>query len=196
MIVTINDLLIKYSNYADPYGKIKREVDGKSLFPLVKGLYETNISTPGYFLSSSIYGPSYLSFEFALSYHGLIPEKVVIYTSATYRKNKKKEYKNRFGLYRYRDVPKKAYPYGIKVEIINGYSILIATPEKAICDMLYICAPQKSVNDLKHLLFEDLRINIDGFSKLNKAEFKIISTLYKAKNLQLLEKILEEVIQI
>lgn len=196
MIVTINDLLIKYANYADPYGKIKRDVDANSLFPLVKGLYETNSSTPGYYLSSSIYGPSYLSFEFALSYHNLIPEKVVIYTSATYSKNKKKEYINKFGLYRYRDVPKKAFPYGIKVDIINDYSVLMATPEKAICDMLYICETQKNVNNLKLLMFEDLRINIDGFSKVNKEVLKNICTLYKSQNLKLLHKILEGEIQI
>src|SRR5690554_7511413 len=91
MIVTVNDLLIKYKDYKDPYGKIKREVDNKNIFPLIKGIYETDEATPGYFLSSYIYGPSYLSFQYDLSYHGLIPERVVAYTNATFGKNKRKE---------------------------------------------------------------------------------------------------------
>lgn len=196
MILTIEDLLIRYDAYADPYGKIKREVDSGNLFPLVKGLYETSSLTPGYFLSAYIYGPSYLSFEFALSYHGLIPEKVVVYTSATYGKNKKKEYKNKFGLYRYRDVPKKAYPYGIKAEFIDNYSILIATPEKAICDKLYIYEPQKDINALKYLLFEDLRVSKAEFIKLNMNEMIFLCSLYRSKNINLLRKMLQEGINI
>lgn len=191
MILTISDLLIKYADYSDQYGKIKRDIDSKKLFPIVKGLYETDRLVPGYFLSSYIYGPSYLSFEFALSYYGLIPEKAVVYTSATYGKNKKKEYKNIFGLYRYRDVSNKAFAYGIKVKLVKGYSILIASPEKAICDMLYISAPQKNIKDLKYLLFNDLRINYDDFIKLSKEKFLFLCGLYKTKNIHLFEKMLQ-----
>lgn len=43
---------------------------------VVKGIYETNSDTAGYLLAGSIYGPSYLSFDFALSYYGMIPEAV------------------------------------------------------------------------------------------------------------------------
>jgi len=46
------------------------------LFKIVNGLYETNPYTPPYLLSGTIYGPSYISFEYALSIHGLIPEKL------------------------------------------------------------------------------------------------------------------------
>lgn len=192
MVVTINDLLIKYKDYKDPYGKIKREVDKNNIFPLVKGIYETDEKTPGYYLSSYIYGPSYLSFQYALSYHGLIPERVVVYTNATFGKNKKKEYKNKFGLYLYRDIPKSAYPYGIKVEIINNYSISIATPEKAICDMLYITSPHNNIKELEVLLFEDLRIGYDDFYNLNFENMLFIARKYKSKNIRLLEKLLEK----
>ena len=43
-----------------------------------------------YYLADSIYGPSYLSFEFALEYHSLIPKAVHQFTSATFEKNRKK----------------------------------------------------------------------------------------------------------
>jgi len=44
------------------------------LVSIIRGLYETDKNTPGYYLVGSIYGPSYLSFEFALGYHSLIPK--------------------------------------------------------------------------------------------------------------------------
>lgn len=192
MIVTVKDLLIKYKDYKDPYGKIKREVDKKNIFPLVKGIYETDEKTPGYYLSSYIYGPSYLSFQYALSYHGLIPERVVSYTNATFGKNKRKKYENKFGLYLYRDIPKTAYPYGIKVEIINNYSISVAIAEKAICDMLYISMPQKNIKEIEHLLFEDLRIDYDEFYNLNFEKMLFMAKHYKSKNMRLLEKLLKK----
>ena len=61
----------------------------KKLFKVINGLYETNENTPGYLLSTSIYGPSYISFEYALYFYGLIPERVDTITCATYNKKKK-----------------------------------------------------------------------------------------------------------
>lgn len=101
MVKTINELLILYENYKDPYGKISREIKNNNLIRLVKGLYETDKNIPGYYLSTYIYGPSYLSFEFALSYHNLIPERVYVYTSASFNKNKRKIYENYFGTFTY-----------------------------------------------------------------------------------------------
>ena len=78
--------------YAWPAHKLNRKVKSGELIPIVKGLYEDDSSVPGYLLAGSIYGPSYLSFEFALSFYGMIPEAVYTFTSATYDKKKKKMY--------------------------------------------------------------------------------------------------------
>ncbi|MDA3932080.1 MAG: hypothetical protein PF513_05015 [Tenericutes bacterium] len=189
MIKSINDLLVKYNEYSDPLGKIHRELKKENLYTVVKGLYETDRNTPGYFLSAYIYGPSYLSFEYALYYHGLIPEKVVVYTSATFQKRKSKKYKNTFGVFTYRDIPKSAYPYGIKIHVINGYSYFIATKEKALCDRLYIAPPQTSMKALKYLVFDDLRIDEDEFYDLNIEEILFLCDKYKSTNIKLLRKI-------
>ena len=45
------------------------------VFPITRGLYETDPNVPGYLLAGSIYGPSYISFEYALGYYGMIPEE-------------------------------------------------------------------------------------------------------------------------
>jgi len=192
MIMTMLDINEKYKNYSDILGKVNREVKKGNLIAVVKGLYETDKNTPGYLLASYIYGPSYLSFEYALSYHGLIPEKVVNYTCATFGKNKSKTYSNMFGNYAYRDVPKAAYPYGIEVYIQEGYSYFVATKEKAICDILYIKKPQTSMKRIKTLLFDDLRIDIEEFYKLDKDELLSLCSLYRSKNISLLKKIIEK----
>ena len=191
MIVTISDLKEKYKNYSDINGKIKRDVANKILFPVVRGIYETNEHTSGYLLASFIYGPSYLSFEYALSFHNLIPEKVISYTNATYNKRKSKTYQNSFGLFLYRDVPKDVYPYFINAYEQDKYAYFIASPEKAICDMLYILPPVKSVRGLKALLFENLRIDISEFKSLNFENMKFLTDKYVSKNIKLLRKLIE-----
>ena len=70
-------LLQEYRSYANPAAKIARMVKSGKLTPIIRGLYETDASVPGYCLSGVIYGPSCLSFEFALSWHNLIPEAVL-----------------------------------------------------------------------------------------------------------------------
>jgi len=191
MIVTILDLKEKYKNYSDINGKIKRDVDNNNLFPVVRGVYETNKNTSGYLLASYIYGPSYLSFEYAMSFHNLIPEKVVTYTNATFNKRKSKQYDNNFGLFTYRDVSKDAFPYFVKAYEHDTYAYFVASPEKALCDMLYILPPVRSDKELKSLLFEDLRIYTNAFAELNFDHILFLSKKYISNNINLLTKLVE-----
>jgi len=190
MVKTIDDLLVTYKNYADPLGKINREIKNENIFPVVKGLYETDINTPGFFLSAYIYGPSYLSFEYALYYHGLIPEKVTVFTNATFNKRRSKKYKNNFGVFTYRDIPKSAYPFGIKAYLNNGYSYIISGPEKALCDRLYIASPQTSMKNLKILIFENLRISEQAFLDLDFEYLLFLCDKYRSTNMKLLKRII------
>lgn len=188
MIITNNIIKNNLANYSNKNNKISRDIKNGKLIKIVKGLYETDATTPGYLLASSIYGPSYLSFDFALSYYGLIPEKVLAYTSATYDKKKKKQYNTPFGTYLYRDVPKNAYSMGIKLIEEDGYSYQIAIPEKALCDKLYTLSPLKNISELVNLLFNDLRIDEEEFKKLNVKDIEEISKVYSSKNVKLLYK--------
>lgn len=93
MIKSTHVILNEYKEYSRPDCKLSNMVKEGKYYPIVKGLYETDPDTPGYFLAASIYGPSYLSFEFALAYYGLIPERVYTCTSATFEKRKQKNMK-------------------------------------------------------------------------------------------------------
>ncbi len=190
MIKTTDELVMLYKNYSDPIGKIHRETKNGNLTTIIKGIYETDDKALGHYLAGTIYGPSYLSFEYALAYHGLIPERVYTYTNATYNKNKAKKYKNAFGLYTYRDIPKKAYPYEIISFTENGYSYVIASKEKALCDRIYIATPQTSMKRLKTLIFEDLRIEEEDFYDLDFNKILFLSELYPSSNIKQLKKII------
>ena len=190
MILTTQMLITKLSGYHDPFGKIRRLCKEGKLYQITKGLYETERDTDGKLLSCVIYGPSYLSFSYALSHYGLIPERVYEYTCATCGKGKKKHYHNFFGDYSYRDIPISAFPFETKLIEENGYAYVIATPEKALCDRLYELPPINNQSQLKALLFEDLRIDNDEFLKLNSETIENLSKLYHNKNVKLLSSYL------
>lgn len=192
MIKTYKMLLNEYSHYLDIDNKIRGLVKTGNLFRLTKGIYETDKNTPGYVLAASIYGPSYLSFDYALSYYGLIPEAVYTYTSATFKKRKSKQYTNYFGNYTYQDVPSSVFPFEIKIIKEDEYIYKIASPEKALCDKLYSLSPVANKKELIHLLFNDLRIDEQEFNKLNKDILIELCDLYKSTNLKLLKKVVKQ----
>ena len=186
MIKTSAILMEELKEYANPTSKIHRLVASGELVSVVRGLYETDKNVPGYYLAGSIFGPSYLSFEFALSYHSLIPEAVYQFTSATFEKKKQKQYTTPYGTFTYRDVPSEAYPYGVELHEENGYGFQIASPEKALCDQIYTISPVKNRAGLEELLFQDLRIDSTAFGKLNMPELVELTEHYHTQNHRLL----------
>ena len=191
MLVSFDVLAQQFAGYTDIKGKIRREVQGGRLVQVARGLYETDARTDGKYLAGAIYGPSYLSFDYALSVHALIPEAVYTYTSATFRKGKTKRYENAFGTFLYRDVPAAVYPLGVEIKVEGEYSYQIASPEKALCDKLYSLSPVYSVRALKERLFDDLRIDEAAFFALQKDDISQLAPLYRATNLKLLAKFME-----
>ena len=192
MIKTTAMLLQELTAYANPAAKIRRMVQNGQLVPIIKGLYETNKTIPGHYLSGVIYGPSYLSFEYALSWHDLIPEAVYTFTSATCGKGRRKRYDTAFGTFSYRDVPIAAFPYGTVLHKENGYGFILASPEKAICDLLYTRSPCGSRKELRQLLFDDLRMDERAFFSIHTDDIIELAGLYHTFNHRLLISMIKE----
>ena len=190
MLISNSVIKSKLSKYSDKNGKISRSIRNGELKKLKRGLYESGTDVPGYALASSLYGPSYLSFDFALFFYGMIPEKVVVYTSATFGKKKKKSFKTDFGEYTYRDVPEQIYYYGIQLGKVKDYYFQIATKEKALCDKLYTLKPVKNIKEIYNLLVNDLRIDEDILLSLNFDEVEYIASKYHSTNVTMLLKLL------
>lgn len=190
MLMTYDMIRNSLSNYKQPDNKIKRMTDSKEIIKLTKNIYETDKNNPGFLYANVLYGPSYISFEYALSYYGLIPETVYVYTSATFKKKKKKTYQNLFGTYTYRDIPEKAYPFDILLIEDNIYPYSIASSEKALCDKLYTLKSIRTIKDLKIVLFEDLRIDKNAFYKLDLNKLSALCDLYNSTTLTTLKKMI------
>lgn len=171
-----------YKNIND---KISRMIKSGELIPIKRGLYEDDPTTPPQILAGVIYGPSYLSFEWALSYWGLIPEYVVTLTSATVNKRRHKSYKTPFGRFSYQDVPAKAFPYGQIYRECSYAGFMIATPQKAILDMLYIKPKLETIQDMEDWLFEDMRFDEEIFFNLDFSQDGHMQMLYRRRNIYL-----------
>ena len=191
MIKTTISLKEELSHYKDPINKIHRMVLNNELFPLVKGVYETNPHAERFTLARAINSPSYISFESALSFHGLIPERVYTITSASLGNKKDKTYQNYFGTFTFSDIPKRVFPLGVLyITLTDGYSYLISTKEKALCDKLYKMPVIKNYKDLEITLFDDLRIDENILNEFDISDMEIYSSLYRSKNITILYKYL------
>lgn len=98
-----------------------------------------------------------------------------------------------FGIYSFRDVPVKGFQLGVtKVNRGNRF-FYRASKEKAFCDRMYIKPPVYSVKQLRQLLFEDRRIDVDRYNELNKDDLLTLAPYYRKRNLMVLRKRIERV---
>ena len=184
-----------FSDYANPRAKITRLLRRGELLRLKRGVYVRPESVRDVFIkgkvANRIYGPSYVSFAYALRWYGLIPEHVMHITSATFNKGRKKRYDTPAGTFFYQDVPVSAYPYGITFMGEAPRRFLMALPEKALCDELYRISGVRSMQRIRVLLFDDLRLDPDEFSKLDRDVLIHFSECYQATTLSTFAKFLE-----
>ena len=141
--------------------RIKRD-----LYVVSKKVHQQEISSE--LVANHLYSPSYVSLESALTYHGLIPERVYLMRSVCTKMHK--WYDTPLGQFEYVKVPENYFPIAVKQEIIdNSYCFLIASPEKALCDLI-LCTNNlrlQSVKAMQNYLIEDLRIDFDILKNLD-----------------------------
>jgi len=174
--ITRQVILHLLKDYKRPYDKINELVKQKVLTPVKRGIYvpgpRLKIAGPEPFLlANHILGPSYISRESALSFWSLIPERVYEISSMTTADSK--IYRTRVGRFSYRHLPIPYYPLGVRhLELTKRQTILIATPEKALCDKI-ISTPGillRSITQTRDLLLEDLRMEEEELRKLDTSE--------------------------
>lgn len=190
MIFNLRQLKSHLSEYKNKNDKISRMIKNKEIIGIVRGLYSDDLNENREVIASNILVPSYLSFEYVLSKSQLIPEDAKVYTSATCNKRKKKIFNTEFGIYAYYDIPKEVFTYGVELVDNNKYKYFIATKEKALCDKLYATSPLRTVNNLKEYLFNNLRVDEEEFSKLNRKDLLFLLERYKCTNCKLLLKLI------
>lgn len=130
-------------------------------------------------LANQIYGPSYISFEYALSYYGMIPERVETLTSAT--TGRSRIFNTPLGSFSYRHLPVEKYGCGITIKQLDDHhSMFIATPEKAILDQVYISQGLTGKMKLEEYFRDDLRIDEDFLKKLSIERLREIADCFSS----------------
>jgi predicted transcriptional regulator of viral defense system len=184
-------------NYSQPRNKIQTLLRTEALIRVKKGIYVfgENVAWGPYckeHLANLIYGPSAISLEYALSFYGMIPERVEEVTSITLRRNK--HFATSVGRFSYRYLSPRKYALGITRCIIAGRNILIATPEKALCDILYLSTYLfKTENSLVQHLYENLRLEKEDIKKLDLELIKSLALQYQHPNIDLFFSYLKEI---
>lgn len=131
-----------------------------------------------YYVSNKIYGPSYVSLHSALAFYGIIPEAVVQTTAVS--SLKKTNFENAFGLFSYQQMlPKLIFGYEQKV-FLHKYSLLFATPEKAILDLLYLYPQYNSEKEIIELRFDEEFMQED----LNMERLNEFTERFRSKTLR------------
>jgi len=110
------------------------------IIKLRRGMYLLNendrkITPSRNFIAGQIYSPSYVSLECALSFYGIIPERVVDVTSVTTKKTA--HFKNKLGNFYYQHIKPQAFR-GFRMAKEGELSFFIAEPEKAVVDLFYL----------------------------------------------------------
>jgi predicted transcriptional regulator of viral defense system len=189
-------LLDAVHDYSQPRQKISQLLSQGAVVRVKKGLYvkgEPRQRGPysREILANLIYGPSYLSLEYALQHYGLAPERVPVVTSVT--TGRSRVFSTPVGTFSYRMIPLDAFQLGIdRAELADGRGYLIATPEKALADLLVADrgAGITSQKELHTHLLEDLRLDPDGLSGLDPAVLAAIALAYRSRRVKLLADLL------
>ena len=152
------------------------ERDG-DIIRLKRGLYVWSEKITGKALSLELIAnrlltPSYVSMSTALRYYGLIPEAVYMTQSMTTKENR--AYETSVGRFEFTHMKRDAFNIGIRNIEENEYSFLMASPEKALCDLI-ANTPLLILRYRKEALAylgEDIRLDMDAFYKFNPEVFE------------------------
>ncbi|MCU0663277.1 MAG: hypothetical protein MUC50_13245 [Myxococcota bacterium] len=165
-------LLSALSSYSNPRNKITALLRDGTIIRVKKGLYvfgdqERRRPFSRELLANLIYGPSFISLDFALFHHGLIPERPSVVTSVTLKRSK--EFETPVGSFSYRQTPRASFNIGMSRIEQDDVAYLMACPERALADKLSEVRGHKirSQRELGSLLFDDLRLEPREFAKLN-----------------------------
>jgi predicted transcriptional regulator of viral defense system len=178
------------SEYAGVRQKINELLKSGVILRVKKGLY---VFGPAYnkgpvckeVLANLIYGPSCISLSYALSYHGLIPERVETVTSVTPKRDK--DFQTPLGQFSYRYLGGEKYPHGIEqVWVDSKHPVLMASPEKAICDYV-VLNKVTGITDsdvAREFLEVELRIDRESWTRFDANVLGKLNKFYRNENIE------------
>ncbi len=187
-------------DYERPNDKIYQLAKEGVILSIKKGLYivgpALNIDRKPepFLLANHILGPSYVSVETALSYHGLIPERVYEIASMTTQAPRK--FNTPLGTFTYTRLPLPYYAFGIRCEkLADDQYAMVASPEKALCDKIITTSGLlfRSRKAAKEFLLENMRMDEDALRQLNVKEMMTwLKGSLKEESLSMVVNVIQE----
>ena len=158
--------------------QISRWVKSGKLIQLKRGLYllaepYRKISPSEFYIASVLKTPSYISLEKALEYHGLIPEAVHVFTCVTTKRPE--SFKTPARHYDYSHVKPSLF-WGYISLNMDGQTVFMAAPEKALLDFFYLQHVKVSWDYLKEMRLQ----NVENIKPEKLLEY---ARRFKKKNL-------------
>ncbi len=197
-IVDYQQVVSMLGAYAKPRDRIGALLAKGDLVRVRKGLYvvgERYRRGPivREHLANLIYGPSYVSLDFALDYHGLIPERVEEVTSVT--TGKARRFETPFGVFTYRPLGRGRYESGVTLGGDAPSRYLMASPEKALADKVWCDKRFKPdcLADYRVYLLDDLRIDPSRLVALDRELLERIASAYRSRRIAMLIRALQRI---
>lgn len=168
-----------------PRAKIGRLLKSGEIIRIKKGLYvfgeiwrKGGISLE--VAANLIYGPSCVSFEYALFRYGMIADRAVAVTSLAIGRGK--EFETPIGIFRYQSIDKNKFSVGIEYREIPGEGgFFMASREKALADVVSRIKAPLSLSDFRFYLIEEMRIDEESLRSLDKQKIEEIGSIYRNK---------------
>ena len=182
-IFTFGDVLtwLPHATRAAIYAHVQRALKSGEVIQLRRGLYHLSssvfpalVSTE--MLANLIYGPSYVSLESALSYHGWIPEAVHNCTSVT--SGRPRHFDTPHGRFSYVRIKQTPLMAGVLCEQATGGTFLVATPLKALADI--VAARGLDWTDSGPPV-SSLRIESEDIDGLTSEDFDMLDGVYYSR---------------
>ena len=196
--VTKETVASLYPKVSGANQKVAALVHSGKLLRLKRGLYVVNPQWSEKrinieLVANHIYSPSYISLQTALRWYGLIPERVARIQSMTVKHSR--SFENPLGVFDYTCVTRDYFPIGIRQEQTEDGSFIIASPEKALCDLVISTSGVnlRYASQARIFLEEDLRLNMEAFQKFDKSIFiQCAKVGKKSMSIETIVKLLEK----
>ncbi len=175
--VTTSSIESLFPHIIDGAQKIRLLERDKHIIRLKRGLYICSPEITGERLSTELianhlYAPSYISMSSALYYYGLIPERAYTVQSMTLKCYRK--FDTPLGRFEYKHISKEAFSVGLTCIQRDGYAFVMATPEKALCDLI-ASSPYVNIRyykDAVDYLKKFIRMDIYDFRVMRREIFE------------------------
>jgi hypothetical protein len=190
-------LMAALSDYANPRDKVTVLLRRGDIIRVKKGLYVfgDELRRRPYsreLLANLVHGPSFVSLDSALSFYGLIPERIDVLTSVTTKRPK--TFNTPVGAFIYRQSPKIAFHIGMDRVEKSDLAFLIATPERALADKVRDDRGHALSNqqDAARYLFEDLRIDTADFEQLDPNHLETLAEGLRSRKISICARLLRK----